>query len=79
MIDRLIERNKIGDTIKADSLKHFLNQRVEIFLQNNLKYTGYIKEIKDDTILFLDKYNNEIIINIYAIYVIQPAREEEKI
>lgn len=63
--------------INVTSLKQYVNQHVEIFLNNEFKYTGKIIRIEDDTIIFLDKFNKEVGIDSSIIILIQPIKEAE--
>lgn len=38
----------------------YIGKKVEIWLKNNLKYSGKIIKIKGETVLFLDKFNKEV-------------------
>ncbi len=49
------------------------NIRVKINLKNGLFYTGYVLSIEESSILFKDKYDDEIPIDLDSISYIVPA------
>lgn len=52
--------------------------RIKINLKNNMFYTGCIIEVYDDSVLFKDKFSDEIPINIDSISYIIPASKGGK-
>ena len=59
--------------MKKDVIERYLNEYVILFLNNNLKFTGHIVEIFDDSIVFIDKFQKQIVISSSEITLIQPA------
>ena len=52
--------------------------KVNLSLKNGTFYNGFILIVGDDSLLFLDKYNSEIMISLDAINVVAPFRENGK-
>lgn len=50
--------------MRKEDLKIFENKKIKIFLKCNICYTGRILKINDDSVLILDKFNSEILINL---------------
>ncbi len=48
-------------------------QKVKINLQNGRFYTGLIIKIEDNSVIFLDKFQHEMMINISSIAYIIPV------
>ena len=56
-------------------INNFLNKRIKIFLKNGFTYICVIKQIGDDSILIIDKYDNEIAISLDEINTVKPLDE----
>lgn len=56
--------------MKEEELKKYLNKNVRIFLKNNFNYFARIIKINSDSILILDKFSNEVLIDSNEISVI---------
>jgi sRNA-binding regulator protein Hfq len=50
--------------------------RVEVFLNNGLKFTGKITAISDTTITMLDKFNKIVTIESSAIIIVNPREKD---
>ena len=49
--------------------------KVKLNLKNNLFFTGEIIDVTEDTILFRDKYDDEILIQIDSISYVAPISQ----
>ena len=49
---------------------------IKINLKNGFFYSGQIKEVGDTSLVFLDKFNNEMIINLDSISYILPTTKD---
>jgi len=60
--------------MKREDCKRFMGIKVKLVLKTavSYQYTGYIKEVREDSILFRDKFNQLIPIDISSIAVINP-------
>jgi len=53
--------------MKPEQLKDFLNRKIKLQLKNGTVYTGSILELNIDTLKFLDKFNNNCLIDLSSI------------
>ena len=59
----------------GEALKYFKEKKTKIFLRERIVYTGYIKEVFDGSLIYIDKYGLEIYIPFEQIERIEEARE----
>ena len=57
-------------------IERYYGKHIEIFLNNKLKYTGYIKEVVGTTVVFNDKYGNEVPFECSEVTGINPIIEK---
>jgi len=64
--------------MNAEQLNRFkeLKTRLKINLKDKRFFTGYIQDIESDSLVFVDKFNNDIVIDLEAISYIVQVREE---
>lgn len=53
--------------MRREDIEFFLNKKVKLNLKNSYNYTGIIKEIREETILLKDKFEQIQCINIIDI------------
>ena len=58
-------------------IKKYINIEIDLFLDNKFKYSGHILEIFENSIIFLDKFNNSIAIDIDTISIINPIKKNK--
>ena len=61
--------------MKPEQLHKFIDNqtRVKLNLKDKRFFSGCIKEVVGDSLVFIDKFNNEIMIDIDAISYIVPV------
>lgn len=64
--------------MKKEDLVLLRGKRVKVILKNNFTYTGYFKELGDDSARFLDKFNNTIVFSYDSIAAVVEEEGEEK-
>jgi len=64
--------------MNAEQLFKFkeLKAKLKINLKDKRFFSGYIKEIESDSLVFIDKFDNEIVIDLESISYIVPVRTE---
>ena len=57
------------------AFEYFKDRRVKIFLKERILYSGFIKEIFDDSIIFIDKFEMEVAIPYAQIERIEEVKD----
>ena len=63
--------------MEKSELKFFLGKKIVVQLVNNFKYTGVIRELKDDSVFFEDQYCGIILVPISQIRLVRFYSEGE--
>lgn len=48
--------------MKEEELKRYLNQRIKLNLKDNTFFTGLVKELNEDNLTLIDKFQNYVTI-----------------
>jgi len=56
--------------MRRDDIKKYEGKKVSIVLKNSYRYTGKIIEVREDCIMFLDKFENNLMIDFDDISVL---------
>ena len=58
------------------ALEYFKGRRIKIFLKERIVYNGYIEEIFEDSIIFIDKFETKVAIPYDVIERIEEAKDD---
>jgi len=56
--------------MRIEDLRGYLDSKIKINLKNGFIYSGHIKELQEDSILFIDKFGNKLTIDIEEISMV---------
>jgi len=62
--------------MEAEYLRRYLNKKVHLINKDGLHYNGKIVEVGDDSIVFLDKFNKELLFDFDAIRELHPLEDD---
>jgi hypothetical protein len=63
--------------MEKKELEFFLDKKIIVQLVNNFKYTGYIKELHDESVFFEDIYIGMILVPLSQIRMVRQFSESE--
>lgn len=61
------------------ALEYFKDKKIKIFLKDRIVYNGFIEQIFDDSLIFIDKYGIKVAIPFTQIERIEELKDEKPI
>jgi ribosome maturation factor RimP len=58
------------------AFEYFKNKRIKIFLKDRIVYSGFIEEIFEDSLIFIDKFDTKVAIPFTQIERIEEVKDD---